>query len=169
MTDITQDLTYFDRFEVSESSQQLDTLKAMIVRNNKTGFEFSSTTDRYFRVYFKEPINIALVQVLTPRSNVKQIRLSYFDDFNRTITDKSLQEWPINYVSQEGRENNSLDKLCQNIAFRGIQVNILQTEPASSLAFNATLKIFVRHCEGIGGRIRKYCTEFIRHNGSFLG
>jgi hypothetical protein len=155
-----EDASYLEQIEVSEPTEQLNTLRDMIIRNNKTGFQFnSSTTSRYFRVYFKRPIRIAVVQILTPRSNVKQIRLSYLDKNNQTIKDSALQGWQINYVSQLDRANNSLDKLCPNIDFHGIRVDILQTDSSSSVASNATLKIFVRTCNGIGGRIRKFKTE----------
>ena len=152
-----QDSSYLERIEISEANEQLNTLHDMIVRNNETGFYFNlSTRSRYFRVYFKIPIHIALVQILTPRSNVKQIRLSYFDEYNRTIKDWKLHGWRINYISQFGRENNSLDKLCPNFLFHGIRVDILQTDATSLSAYNVTLKVYVRTCAGIGGRIRKF-------------
>jgi hypothetical protein len=154
-----QDSSYLDYMEVSEPTQQLNTTHDMIVRNNKTGFQFLSSTSRYFRVYFKIPINIALVEILTPRSNVKQIRLSYFDEFNKTLKDPAFQQWPINYISEYGRENNSLNKLCPNLPYRGIRVEILQTDSATALPHNVTLKVFVRNCEGVGGRIRKLCSK----------
>ncbi|CAF4275432.1 unnamed protein product, partial [Rotaria sp. Silwood2] len=157
--DIMQDPNYLERIEVSETSEQLNTLHDMIIHNNKTGFQFNpSITSRYFRVYFKKPIPIALVQVLTPRSNVKQIRLSYFDHYNQTIKNPALQGWQVNHVSQFGRENNSLDKLCPNFLFHGIRVDLLQTDSSSSLVHNATLKVHIRTCDGIGGRI-PLCAE----------
>ncbi|CAF4894723.1 unnamed protein product [Rotaria sp. Silwood1] len=157
--DIMQDPSYLERVEISEATEQLNTLHDMIVRNNKTGFQFNpSTTSRYFRIYFKKPIPIALVQVLTPRSNVKQIRLSYFDHYNQTIKNSALQGWQVNHVSQFGRENNSLDKLCPNFLFHGIRVDLLQTDSSSSLVHNATLKVHIRTCDGTGGRI-PLCAE----------
>jgi hypothetical protein len=151
-----QDPSYLERIEVSEPSEQLNTLQAMIIRNNQTGFQFnSSTTLRSFRVYFKMEIPIARVQILTPRSNVKQIRLSYFDDFNRTIKAPEFQDWQINYISQYGRENNSLDKLCPTFQFRGIRVDILHTDNSSEIAHNATLRVFIRPCHGLAGYLRK--------------
>lgn len=153
---IMQDRNYVEHIEVSEPSEQLNTLHDMMVRNNKTGFQFNpSTTSHYFRVYFKVPIHIALVQVLTPRSNVKQVRLSYFDEYNQTIKMQTLQGWQVNHISQFGRENNSLDKLCPNFSFHGIRVDMLQTDSPSSAVHNATLKVYVRTCDGVGGRIRK--------------
>jgi len=150
-----QDANYFDRIEVSEPTEQLSTLHDMIITNNKTGFQFyPSTTLRYFRVYFKTTIPIALVQILTPRSNVKQIRLSYFDENNQTIRNYGLQDWQINYISQYGRENNSLEKLCPDFPFRGIRVDILEPNSSSVTAYNVTLKVFIRPCLG-GKRMLK--------------
>ncbi|CAF3672957.1 unnamed protein product, partial [Rotaria socialis] len=121
---------------------------------NKTGFQFNASAgSQYFRVYFKKQIHIGLVQVLTPRSNVKQIRLSYFDEYNQIIKNSELQGWPINYISPFGRKNNALDKLCPNFMFYGIQVDLLQTDPSNSPVHNATLTIHVRNCDGVGGRI----------------
>jgi hypothetical protein len=151
-----QDLMYINRIEVSDTTQQLNTTLDMMIRNNKTGFQFNPTSSsRYFRVYFNIPIHIALVQILTPRSNVKQIRLSYFDAQNRTIQDDALQNWPVNYLSQFGRENNSLDKLCPDFHFHGIRVEIVQAAAGSLTVNNATLKVFVRNCQGAGGVRRK--------------
>ncbi|CAF1225499.1 unnamed protein product, partial [Adineta ricciae] len=156
--DIMQDPTYLQRIEVSEASEQLGTLREMIIRNNKTGFQFNpSSTSRSIRVYFKKAIHIGLVQIVTPRSNVKQIRLSYLDENNQTIKNPSFQNWAINYVSEYGRENNSLDKLCPSIPFNGIRVEILQTD-STPVALNVTLKVFVRICDGEGGR-RSLCHE----------
>jgi hypothetical protein len=152
-----QDSTYLNAIEVSEKSEQLNSLHDMIVRNNKTGFQFNSSTSlRSFRVFFKNSIPIAKVEILTPRSNVKQIRLSYFDEYNQTIKDIQLQDWQINYISQYGRINNTLDKLCPSFQFRGIRVDILQTDPSASAAHNATLRVFIRNCEGIGGQRRMF-------------
>ncbi|CAF4215767.1 unnamed protein product, partial [Rotaria magnacalcarata] len=152
--DIMQDSSYLERIDVSETTEQLNTLHDMIIRNNKTGFQFNpSTRSQYFRVYFKKQIHIGLVQVLTPRSNVQQIRLSYFDEYNQTIHSSELQGWQINYISQFARENNALDKICPNFMFYGIQVDLLQTDPSNSPAHNATLRIHVRNCDGVGGRI----------------
>jgi hypothetical protein len=151
-----QDSKYINQIEVSERSEQVNNTLSMMIQNNKTGFRFNPSSKlRYFRVYFKIPITIALVQILTPRSNVEQIRLSYFDEFNRTIQDDALQKWQINYISDFGRENNSIDKLCPNFLFRGIRVDILQPDAASSIVNNATLKVFIRTCVGPGGIIRK--------------
>ncbi|CAF0925338.1 unnamed protein product [Rotaria sordida] len=162
--DIMRDSNYLGRIEVSETSEQLNTLRDMIIRNNKTGFQFNpSATPGYFRVYFKKPISIALVQILTPQSNVKQIRLSYLDHNNQTIKNPALQGWQVNHVSQLGRENNSLDKLCPNFLFHGIQVDLLQTDPSSSLVHNATLKVYIRTCDGTGGRIRLCAEANIMH------
>jgi hypothetical protein len=152
-----QDSTYLDGIEVSDKSEQLSSLHDMIVRNNKTGFQFNlSTSLRYFRVFFKTPIPIAKVQILTPRSNVEQIRLSYFDEYNQTIKDTQLQDWRINYISQYGLINNTLDKLCPSFHFHGIQVDILQTDPPSAAVHNATLRVFIRNCQGVGGQIRMF-------------
>lgn len=145
-----QDGSYLDRIEVSDSTQQLPTLHEMIVKNNQTGFQFnSSTSSRYFRIYFKVPIPIALVQVLTPRSNVKQIRLSYFDDNNEQIKNRDFQGWKINHISHYGRENNSLDKLCPDFKFRGIRVDLLPKDFSSIPAYNTTLKVYIRPCQGL--------------------
>lgn len=155
-----QDSTYLDRIEISEPSEQLSTLLSMMLRNNGTGFKFSlASAARFLRVFFKNPISIALVQVLTPKSNVTQIRLSYFDENNQTINDSTLQGWQVNHVSELGRENNSIDKLCPNFLFRGIRVDILQPDPSPVSANNVTLHVYVRNCGGIGGRIRKCHTR----------
>ena len=153
---VMQDSTYLDRIEISEPSEQLSTLRGMILRNNRTGFQFSpASAARFLRVIFKNPIPIALVQVLTPRSNVTQIRLSYFDDNNQTIKDSTLKGWQVNHISELGRANNSIDKLCPNFLFRGIRVDILQTDPSSVSTSNVTLHVYIRNCNGMGGRIRK--------------
>lgn len=165
-----QDASYLDRIEVTDPTQQLPTLHEMIIQNNKTGFQFNPTPPsslRSFRVYFKMPIPIALVQILTPRSNVKQIRLSYFDQNNQTIKNRDFQDWQINYISQYGRENNSLDKLCPDFKFKGIRVDLLPTNFSSVIAYNTTLKVFIRPCQGLNGPIRmlkrilKYYNRFI--------
>ena len=153
---VMQDSTYLDRIEISEPSEQLSTLRGMVLRNNRTGFQFSpASAARFLRVIFKNPIPIALVQVLTPRSNVTQIRLSYFDDDNQTIKDSTLKGWQVNHISELGRANNSIDKLCPNFLFRGIRVDILQTDPSSVSTSNVTLHVYIRNCNGMGGRIRK--------------
>jgi hypothetical protein len=158
-----QDSSYLDQIEVSEATEQLNTLHDMIVRNNKTGFQFSpSTKSRYFRVFFKIPIPIARVQILTPRSNVEQIRLSYFDEKNQTIKNHDLQNWQINYVSQFDRANNTLDKLCPNFPFHGIRVDILQPNSSFALVYNATLKVFIRPCLGTGAPTRMFKRKFIK-------
>lgn len=150
-----QDSNYLDRIEVSETSEQLSSLRAMIIRNNRTGFQFNpSTSLRFFRVFLKDPIPIARVEVLTPRSNVQQIRLSYFDDNNQIIKNSQFQDWQINHVSQLARPNNTLDKLCPDFPYRGIRVDILQTNPLVALANNVTLRVFIRNCQGVGGRKR---------------
>lgn len=147
-----QDSSYLERIEVSEISEQLSGLHDMILRNNKTGFQFNpSTASPSFRVYFKKPIHIALVEVLTPRSNVKKIQLSYFNQYNTAIKRPDLQGWEVNHISEFGRENNALDKLCPDFSFYGIRVDLLQTDSPSSLINNATLKVYVRYCNGIGG------------------
>lgn len=147
--DIMQDASYLDRIEVSDASQQLASLHEMIVRNNQTGFQFNSSTSlRFFRIYFKYTIPIARVELLTPRSNVKQIRLSYFDDYNQTIRNPNLQNWQVKHISDYGRVNNTLDKLCPSFPFRGIQVDILPTDWSATVATNATIKVFVRPCKG---------------------
>lgn len=166
--DIMQDSSYLDRIEVSEISQQLNSLREMIIRNNQTGFQFNpSNTLRYFRIYFKYTIPIARVQILTPKSNVKQLRLSYFDENNQTIRNENLQNWQINHISDYGRENNTLDKLCPNFKFRGIQVDILPVDVTSTtIANNVTLKVFTRPCKG---RCKSYFNSFSRKkNTSFF-
>jgi len=146
-----QDASYLDAIEVSETSQQLSTLHDMILKNNKTGFEFNPPPPlQYIRVYFKYPLPIAGVEILTPRSNVKQISLSYFDKQNQTIEDANLQNWSITYISQYGRENNSIDRLCPNVLIHGIQVDILHTDLPFTIAHNVTLRVFIRPCEGKG-------------------
>jgi hypothetical protein len=158
-----QDSSYLDAIEVSEPSQQLTKLRDMVKRNNKTGFQFLPTTkSRYFRVFFKSAISVALVEVVTPRSNVKQIRLSYFDEYNQTIKDSVLQGWQVNHISEFGRENNSLDKLCPNFSYRGIRVDILQTESSTASPFNVTLNVYARTCAGVGGRIRKFASGIMK-------
>jgi hypothetical protein len=164
-----QDSSYLDRIEVSDQNSQLNNLHDMIIRNNKTGFQFNlSPTLRYFRVFFKIPISIALVQILTPRSNVKQIRLSYINQYNQTIKNPQLQDWQINYISDFGRENNSLDKLCPSFPFSGIQVDILQPDSLSQLVHNATLKVFIRNCEGVGGQKRMLKIKFDKKKNEFF-
>lgn len=151
-----QDSKYLNRIEVSEASEQLNNVRGMILRNNQTGFRFNpSISLRYFRVILKDPIPIARVDVLTPRSNVQQIRLSYFDDNNQTIKNSRLQDWQINHLSQIGRENNTLDKLCPDVTFRGIRIDLLQ--PTVQLN-NVTLKVWIRNCQGVGGRKRMFQT-----------
>ena len=153
-----QDSSYLSEIEVSETSQQLPKLRDMMLRNNQTGFEFLATTrSRFLRVSFKDLMNnIARIEVLTPRSNVKQIRVSYFDDFKQTIKESTLQDWPMNYISDFGKENNTLDKLCPNFLYRGIRVDILQTDSSIAAPHNVSLKIYVRTCGGPGGRTRKF-------------
>jgi hypothetical protein len=164
-----QDSTYLDAIEVSEKSQQLNNLHDMIVRNNKTGFLFNpSTTLRSFRVFLKTWVPIAKVQIITPRSNVQQIRLSYFDEYNQTIKNVRLQDWQVNYISEYGQVNNTLDRLCPDFQYRGIQVDILQTNPADSAAHNATLKVFIRNCVGVGGQIRKFKLNRMRNKISLF-
>lgn len=159
--DIMQDSTYLDRVEVSDTNEQLNSLREMILRNNQTGFRFNpSTSLRYFRVILKNPIPIARVDVLTPRSNVQQIRLSYFDDKFQTIKNPQLQDWQINHVSQLSRENNTLDKLCPDVQFRGIRVDLLQANPPLAMINNATLRVWIRNCEGVGGRKRMLILDF---------
>ena len=150
-----QDSSYLERIEVSETREQLGSLREMIIRNNRTGFQFNpSTSLRFFRVILKESIPIARVELITPRSNVQQIRLSYFDDNNQTIKNPQFQDWQINHISQYTRPNNTLDKLCPDFTYRGIRVDILQTNPPAALANNATLRVFIRNCQGVGGRKR---------------
>jgi len=148
--DIMQDSSYLDAIEVSEVGQQLNSLHDMIIRNNQTGFQFNPTaTLKSFRIYFKYTIPIARVQILTPKSNVKQLRLSYFNQQNETIKNSNLQNWQINHISDYGRENNTLDKLCPDFKFRGVQVDLLSLDPLSPfIANNVTLKIFIRPCKG---------------------
>ena len=152
-----QDSNYLETIEVSGMNQS-STLRDMIKRNSKNGFEFQPMLKaRYFRVLFKTPMsNIARVEVLTPKSNVKQIRLSYFDDYNRTIKESRMQDWPVNHISTFGRENNTLDKLCPNFAYRGIQVELIEPASQTNVLNNVTLHVYVRNCLGTGGRIRKY-------------
>ena len=100
--------------------------------------------------------NIARVGVLTPRSNARQIRMSYFDENNQTIKDPDLQNWPVNHVSELGKANNTLDKLCANFTYHGITVDILQTNGSDIAPLNVTLSVEVRTCEGAGGQMRKH-------------
>ena len=153
-----QDISYLDAIEVSEGGYQLPVLSQMLKRNNQTGFSFAaSNKTNFIKVHFKYPMNnIARVGVLTPRSNVKQIRVSYFDENNQTIRDTNLQNWPVNHVSDFGRENNTLDKLCANFTYHGIKIDLLQTNSSDIAPMNATVKVDVRTCEGAGGRMRKF-------------
>lgn len=167
--DIMQDSAYLDAIEVSEGGQQLPTLREMIKRNNQTGFSFPANKSSSIRVHFKRPMNnIARVGVVTPRSNVKQIRMSYFDENNQTIRDSTLQNWPVNHVSEFGRENNTLDKLCLNTTYRGIRIDILQTNGTNIAPVNVSLKVEVRTCEGAGGLIRKSLCSLVL-TGYFIG
>lgn len=154
--DIMRDSSYVRRFEVSEPKEQQTNLLAMMKQNHKTGFTFpASSFVQHFRVFFTQQIYIAMVQVITPRSNVKQIRLSYLNENNETIKSVELQNWPVQHISDVGRVNNTLDKLCPNFPYYGIRVDLLQTDSNAGVANNATLKVFVRQCQGPGGRIRK--------------
>lgn len=146
-----EDSSYLKWIEVNEPTEQLNTLGDMMRRNNRTGFQFSlDTKPRCLKIGFKNPItNIARVEILTPRSNTKQIRLSYFDEKNQTIKDGNLQSWPIHHISDFGRDDNRLDKLCPNFPIHGIRIDIMQTDDASKPPSNVTVKAYIRSCPGI--------------------
>lgn len=165
LRNIMEESIYLQWIEVSEQTQQLPTLRGMIQRNNKTGFQFVKNSKLpHIKVAFKDRLNnIARVDVLTPRSNVKQIQLSYFDDNNQTIKDPSLQHWSIHHISDFQKENNTIDKLCPNIPFRGIQIDLLQTDDFSKAPNNVSLKVYIRDCEGVGGKIRELLLSLILH------